>query len=68
MLYKLQVHRNKGRWEQVSIEVALDQLHDEVMELREAISQGNLIEILTEAADVGNFALIISAIATEREI
>lgn len=38
----------------------------EVGELEEAVAGGNLIEILTEAADVANMAMIIASIATER--
>jgi len=41
-------------------------LEGEVAELREACGGGNLIEILMEAADTANMAMIISAIAVER--
>lgn len=66
MVYKLKIHHNKGRWEDLPIGKALQLLRGEVKELDEAMRGGNLIEILTEAADVGNFAMIIASIATER--
>jgi NTP pyrophosphatase (non-canonical NTP hydrolase) len=66
MLYKLKVHHRKGRWEGKTIDEYLPLLEGEVAELREACGGGNLIEILMEAADTANMAMIISAIAVER--
>lgn len=66
MVYKLKVHHKKGRWEKLTIADVLPLLEGEVAELKEAVDGGNLIEILTEAADVANFAMIVAAIATER--
>jgi len=66
MIYKLKVHSNKGKWEGLPIEKALELLQGEAAELKEAVEGGNLVEILTEAADVANYALIIASIATER--
>lgn len=66
MVYKLKVHHRKGRWEDIGIDKAVSRLAEEVMELDEAVKDGNLIEILTEAADCANFALIVASIATER--
>lgn len=66
MIYKLKVHHKKGRWEGQDLEGMLDRLREEAGELEGAIMGRNLIEILTEAADVANFALIIASIATER--
>lgn len=66
MVYKLKVHHKKGRWESMSIEDAQAKLAGEIEELDDAIAGGNLIEILTEAADVANYAMIIASIATER--
>jgi NTP pyrophosphatase (non-canonical NTP hydrolase) len=66
MVYKLSVHASKGRWENIPIETALRLLEGEVKELREAVQRGNMVEILLEAADVGNYGLIASAIAVER--
>lgn len=66
MVFKLRKNANKGKWESYSIDVALDLLDNEVAELRRAVSMDNCVEITLEAADVGNFGLIISAIAIER--
>lgn len=66
MVYKLKVHHKKGKWENLPIAEAHRLLYKEVVELKEAMDGGNLIEILTESADVANFALIIASIATER--
>jgi hypothetical protein len=66
MVYKLKIHHKKGRWEDLDLNNALIALEAEVQELRAAIALGNSVEILTEAADVANFAMIIAAISTER--
>lgn len=66
MVYKLKVHHRKGRWEGKGMVEYLPLLQGEVDELDEAVKGGNLIEILTEAADCANMALIIASIATER--
>jgi NTP pyrophosphatase (non-canonical NTP hydrolase) len=66
MVYKLKVHHRKGRWSGKTVEEYLPLLDGEVAELKEAVNDGNLIEILTEAADCGNMALIVAAIAIER--
>lgn len=66
MVYKLKVHHKKGRWEKWTLADVLPLLEGEFVELTEAVQGGNLIEILTEAADVANFAMIAASIATER--
>lgn len=66
MVYKLGVHSKKGKWENLPMPRALDLLDGEVKELREAIERGNMVEVLLEAADVANYALIISAKALEK--
>jgi len=66
MVYKLALKADKGRWEDLPIAKAHDLMLDETAELESAIHGGNLIEILLEAADVANFALIIASIAIER--
>ena len=66
MVYKLAAKAHKGRWENMPIDKAMELLRGEEAELTEAIERGNLVEVLLEAADVGNFALIVSAIAIER--
>lgn len=66
MIYKLKVHSGKGRWEDATSDNMVKLLELEVAELKEALEGGNLIEILTEAADVANFGMIIASIAVER--
>jgi NTP pyrophosphatase (non-canonical NTP hydrolase) len=66
MIYKLKVHHRKGRWEEKTMAEYLPLLDGERDELVEAVKGGNLLEILTEAADCANMALIIASIATER--
>lgn len=61
MIHKLYKNRHKGRWE-YTIEDAQQKLHAEVSELGEAMKSNNLAWIMEEAADVGNFALIVSNI------
>jgi NTP pyrophosphatase (non-canonical NTP hydrolase) len=66
MVYKLKVHHKKGRWEDSNIPEMIKRMEAEITELKEAIANGNLLEIQMEAADVANFAMIIASIATER--
>lgn len=66
MIYKLKVHAKKGRWENRPMTDMLPMLRGEVVELETAMEGGNLIEIMMEAADVGNYALIIASTAVER--
>lgn len=66
MVYKLSVHAAKGRWDGQSVESRIEKLEAEVQELKDAVARGNMVEILLEAADVGNYGLIISSIAVER--
>lgn len=67
MVYKLAKNASKGKWEAMPLEAALELLNKEVVELDEAIaSKRNFVEVLLEAADVGNFAMIAASIATER--
>lgn len=67
MVFKLAKNAHKGQWEDMSLGDAQDRLTDEVVELTDAIAnKNNFVEILLEAADVGNFAMIAASIATER--
>lgn len=63
MVYKLKVHSSKGHWDNYTINQALDKLDGEVAELREAVDGGNMVEMVLEAADVANYAMIASSIA-----
>ena len=67
MVYKLGVKSHKGKWENMTSGVAHELLQKEVVELTEAIERGNMVEIMLEAADVANFALIASAIAMDKK-
>lgn len=70
MEHKLEVNRDKpcpvmnkdgnGReWKHVSWQWLLDRLRQETVELEKALHNGNVDEIKDEAADVGNFAMMI---------
>lgn len=65
MIYKLRRNKNKGRWEDLDLTSALARLEEEVRELKEALAEGSSIEVLMEAADVANFALIVANIGLE---
>jgi len=62
MVAKLYHHKDKGHWEDVDIPNALHLLHGEVYELEEAITEKDYQAIHKEAADVANYALIISSV------
>lgn len=66
MVYKLSAKSSKGRWESYTLPQALDLLKAEVIELEDALGMENMIEIILEAADVANFAMIVAAISIER--
>lgn len=71
MLYKLKRNARKGRWGEntnadrlpTPIPDLLKRLRDEVDELEAAIREGNTAEIVFEAADVANFAMILANVA-----
>lgn len=59
----------KGRsWENCDLIWLLYRLRQETLELEEAIRLGFHVDILDEAADVGNFAMMIHDIATQKII
>jgi len=66
MKYKLKKNAHKGKWENLDLGKALERLREEVAELEAAIAEGNEIEIVLEAADVSNFAMMVSSIAIAR--
>lgn len=66
MVFKLRKNAQKGKWNDYTLEQAVELLDVEVLELRRAVNMDNCVEITLEAADVANFALIISAIGIER--
>lgn len=62
MIFKLNKNSHKGAWEGIGFDHARKRLNDEVEELDAAMSDGNVIEVILEAADVANFALILADI------
>lgn len=65
MIYKLRRNAHKGKWETLPLDKAWNDLEGEVSELREALASNSTSEILMEAADVANEALIVANIAME---
>lgn len=63
MIFKLRKNQHKGQWEEYSAYEVLGLIEAEVKELRTAMTEGNSMEIVLEAADIGNFALIAANIA-----
>ena len=66
MIEKLHKNRHKGHWNHVSLHKAVECIIDETKELIEAIRNNDLEEIHREAADVANFALIVSSVVHRR--
>lgn len=65
MIYKLRRNAHKGRWVDVGLDKAFAGLESESSELKDAIANGSTTEILMEAADVANQALICANIGLE---
>lgn len=65
MIYKLRRNAHKGRWDQVSLDLAMERLRAEVEELDSELGFGSTTEVLMEAADVANMALILANISLE---
>jgi NTP pyrophosphatase (non-canonical NTP hydrolase) len=65
MIYKLRRNHHKGNWNTLAAEAAWADLQGEVGELGAAIRHGSSAEILMEAADVANEALIVANIALQ---
>lgn len=63
MVFKLAKNAHKGKWETFGLQETIVKLQAERQELEDAIAAGNCIEIILEAADVANFALIAASIA-----
>ncbi len=57
---KLRLNEHKGGWEFASQWILLNMLHDEVTELGEALLSGNPLRIISEAADCGNFSMMLA--------
>lgn len=67
MIYKLRKNAHKPSFERTDAAHCLARIRDEADELEQAIDEGNTTEILLEAADVGNFALLAATSAIERD-
>lgn len=65
MVFKLRRNAHKGKWEAVPLPDAMSALEREASELREALAHGSTMEMLMEAADVANQALIVAEISLE---
>lgn len=63
MVYKLRRNAHKGNWEDLPLDRAYKLMEGEMGELVNAVAEGNTSEIVFEAADVANFALMIANIA-----
>lgn len=66
MVYKLSKNAHKGKWSDLDVGSAFVRMEEEREELQNAMANGNTVEILLEAADVANFALILANIAVTR--
>ena len=62
MLGKLQANVHKGHWDDVKVLDALKGLQDEMRELESAIDNEEAENVHKEAADVANFAMILSSV------
>ena len=60
MEHKLALNDHKGGFEDGDPKALLILLEHEVAELKQSIEDGDYFEILTEAADVANFAMILA--------
>lgn len=65
MIYKFRRNAHKGRWEDVAIGQALVETQKEMAELAAALKSGSSAEILMEAADVANWAVMLANISLE---
>ncbi len=57
----------KGGWDECDIHFLLKFLKREVAELEKSISFGNKSDVIKEAADVANFAMMIADISREEK-
>jgi NTP pyrophosphatase (non-canonical NTP hydrolase) len=60
MYKKLRDNADKAHWNTVSIDWLLNRMCDELEELRDACSDGSSADIISECADVANFAMMIA--------
>lgn len=55
--------RGKREWQDIPLTELMSRLKAEIVELEEAIAGGNTVEMLLEAADIGNFAMMVANVA-----
>lgn len=62
LLMELKLRKNdyKGGWQDVSAAKLLELLEGEVKELREALAEGDALDIAQECADIANYAMMIA--------
>jgi len=68
MEFKLKRNDYKGGWDECDIHFLLKFLKREVAELEKSISFGNKSDVIKEAADVANFAMMIADISREEKL
>lgn len=66
MEHKLRLKDYKGGWHDMSLGQLFQLLKGEIEELEEAVTEGNTFDIMAEAADVGNYAMMIMDNAIRR--
>ena len=60
MEHKLKLNDHKGGWEEKELNDRLKLLKEEVIELEEALVDESHLDIVFEAADIANFAMMIA--------
>lgn len=63
MVLELRRNARKGGWEDDTIKDLSRRMYEEAAELMEAIEKGRAEDIVKEAADVANFAMMIADVA-----
>lgn len=67
MARKLKCNEHKGGWEGLSVDELFGLLEEELDELADAIMNGTAADVIDEAADVANFAMMIADLYREAE-
>lgn len=68
MKQKLRENEHKGYWDKISLLQLAKRLEEEVEELNDAILTKGPVEIVREAADVANFAMMICSNAVRGKL
>lgn len=67
MIYKLRKNAHKGKWEGANLEGLFERLQEEINELKQAVQEGSMFEVILESADCSNFLMMIAAVALEKK-